>query len=379
MSDTNKTYTAVDFERYYTGAMPEREMHELEKAALDDPFLADAMEGFLNSPAFKDDIAELKERLQEKRKRKDTIPIISLMRSGWWRIAAIFIVVAGAGYFFYSLNHRESQNSITKKEILVIKDNDSATSATDTTTNDVAFQNRDLIESAREKSAILSSDSINYRSDRDTGNEIADASEKKSDKKPSAKYALKGRVTDEKGKPLAFATIKGESQKAMTDSTGQFLLSSDDSLTTALASKAGYATKSVTLQEDKEPVIAMNKTNEASGEVVVSAYSQARKLKDYDSEGKASVAKYPGSDSTDKEKFYQYLQKNLTPIVNKNNEKVTGDVLLSFTTNKKGRPRDIKVVSSSCDQCESEAIKLLKNGPDWTDKRKSDKTVLIRF
>ena len=49
----------------------------------------------------------------------------------------------------------------------------------------------------------------------------------------------------------------------MTDSTGQFLLSSDDSLTTALASKAGYATKSVTLQEDKEPVIAMNKTNEA--------------------------------------------------------------------------------------------------------------------
>ena len=91
------------------------------------------------------------------------------------------------------------------------------------------------------------------------------------------------------------------------------------------------------------------------------------------------MAKYPGSDSTDKEKFYQYLQKNLTPIVNKNNEKVTGDVLLSFTTNKKGRPRDIKVVSSSCDQCESEAIKLLKNGPDWTDKRKSDKTVLIRF
>ena len=144
MSDTNKTYTAVDFERYYTGAMPGREMHELEKAALDDPFLADAMEGFLNSPAFKDDIAELKERLQEKEKERYN-PIISLMRSGWWRIAAIFIVVAGAGYFFYSLNHRESQNSITKKEILVIKDNDSATSATDTTTNDVAFQNRDLI------------------------------------------------------------------------------------------------------------------------------------------------------------------------------------------------------------------------------------------
>jgi CarboxypepD_reg-like domain len=379
MSDINKTYTAVDFERYYAGAMPEREMHELEKAALDDPFLADAMEGFLNSPVFKDDIAELKEKLQEKRKRNHTIPIISFMRSGWWRIAAIFMVVAGAGYFFYILNHRESQNSITKKETLVIKDNDSATSATDTTSNDVAFQNRDLPKSAREKSAILSSDSITYKSHRDTGKEIADASEKNSDKKPSAKYALKGKVTDEEGKPLAFATIKSESQKAITDTTGRFLLSSADSATTALASKAGYATKSVTLQEDKEPVIAMNKTNEASGEVVVSAYSQAKKSKDHNSEGKTSVTKYTNRDSTDKEKFYQYLQKNLTPIVDKNSEKITGDVLLSFTTDKKGRPCEIKVVSSSCYQCESEAIKLLKNGPDWTDKRRSGKTVLIRF
>src|SRR5690242_1497638 len=38
-------YTAADIQRYVQGKLSAREMHAMEKAALDDPFLADAMEG----------------------------------------------------------------------------------------------------------------------------------------------------------------------------------------------------------------------------------------------------------------------------------------------------------------------------------------------
>jgi hypothetical protein len=39
-------YTLTDIERYLQGNMTAAEMHAMEKAALKDPFLADAMEGF---------------------------------------------------------------------------------------------------------------------------------------------------------------------------------------------------------------------------------------------------------------------------------------------------------------------------------------------
>ncbi len=48
MSNTNKhnaTYSAADIERYLRGELSSREMHDLENAALEDPFLADALDG----------------------------------------------------------------------------------------------------------------------------------------------------------------------------------------------------------------------------------------------------------------------------------------------------------------------------------------------
>jgi hypothetical protein len=39
-------YTAEDIQRYLAGGMEPAEMHALEKAALDDAFLAEAIEGY---------------------------------------------------------------------------------------------------------------------------------------------------------------------------------------------------------------------------------------------------------------------------------------------------------------------------------------------
>ena len=61
-------FNSDDIRRYLSGKMSREEMYQLEKAALDDPFLADAIEGFekhadINVSA---DLNELKQRLAEK-------------------------------------------------------------------------------------------------------------------------------------------------------------------------------------------------------------------------------------------------------------------------------------------------------------------------
>ena len=62
-SSKNKEYTAADIERYHAGSMPAEQMHALEKAAMEDPFLADALEGYLFTKTPAADVQKIRERL----------------------------------------------------------------------------------------------------------------------------------------------------------------------------------------------------------------------------------------------------------------------------------------------------------------------------
>ncbi len=95
-----------------------KEMHALEKAALDDPFLADALEGYavsgVNSNA---DIAELKSRLTKRIEKENTvIPITTGKKTAfsWWKIAAMIVVVAGAGLIVYQIGFNNKKNDIAQ-------------------------------------------------------------------------------------------------------------------------------------------------------------------------------------------------------------------------------------------------------------------------
>ena len=69
----NKNWNVQDFERYHSGKMPDMEKHALEKAALDDPFLDDALEGYSHTKTAVTDIADLKNTLFPKRKEAKII------------------------------------------------------------------------------------------------------------------------------------------------------------------------------------------------------------------------------------------------------------------------------------------------------------------
>lgn len=102
----NPAYTAADIQRYLKGEMSAREMHELEKAALDDPFLADALEGFGTEPAADQHLADLHERLDARVRTTDRKPILM----PWMRIAAAVILLVGLSVtaWYTLLNNRHS-------------------------------------------------------------------------------------------------------------------------------------------------------------------------------------------------------------------------------------------------------------------------------
>jgi TonB family protein len=119
---TIRSWTAIDIEKYHRGLLSAKEMHDLEKAALDDPFLADAMEGYalpgINAAA---DIAEVKKRLSERTEEsRKVIPMAAPSRSSfpWLRAAAMIILVLGAGFLVYQFGFNKDSSPIanTQKE-----------------------------------------------------------------------------------------------------------------------------------------------------------------------------------------------------------------------------------------------------------------------
>ena len=411
MVEKHKTYNAIDFEKYHNGAMSAKEMHELERAALDDPFLADALEGYLNSDSVAADIAELRLRLHEKKKDKKVFSIFILRQNGWWRVAALITIVAGGSYLFYFANYghkniHETNLAVTRSKDSVGHTPDFSTSAktlSDTSSlanippaqlakkNDAGLlipkpgkrNTASVREMTKESAKPGSSMALKQTIKADSfSNQIAMNSKNVLEEK---KYQLKGKVTDESGKPLAFATIKDNNRNraTVTDTTGIFVLHSNDSAVNATVSAAGYNIKEVTLQPNAQPTIAVEKNPAALSEVMVAGYGVKKSKRTTASVSETLDAKVSGTEINhslvNNENFDDYVKRNLVPIYDKNNLHLTGDVILSFKVNKKGRPKNIKIIKSSCTECEDEAITLLQNGPHWDNANNSIKNVLIRF
>ena len=108
-SPKNKVFTAADIERYHSGQMSEQERHALEKAALDDPFLADALEGYAYTTTAAEDLRKIQERLQEKKKEQPKVIPLFSRRTQWMRIAAAVVVIAGAGWLAVTMLNPDNQ------------------------------------------------------------------------------------------------------------------------------------------------------------------------------------------------------------------------------------------------------------------------------
>jgi hypothetical protein len=97
-SNEHKNFTAEDIQRYLEGKMTAAEMHQLEKAALDDEFLADALEGYASLPDKEHAVIlqSLKENISSKANQAKIIPVKSWWRQGMQVAAAILFLSISA-------------------------------------------------------------------------------------------------------------------------------------------------------------------------------------------------------------------------------------------------------------------------------------------
>jgi len=119
-NDNNiKKYSAIDIEKYQSGKLSAKEMHDMEKAALEDSFLADAMEGYaLAGVNVKEDIKELKKRLAEKTEGAAILPIDKNRNNNFrlLRVAAMLVFIAGAGLLIYQFGFNKKTSDIAQAE-----------------------------------------------------------------------------------------------------------------------------------------------------------------------------------------------------------------------------------------------------------------------
>jgi len=115
--ENSKQYSAADIQRYLKGEMSAEEMHSIETAALDDPFLADAIEGFEtvigkgHEEAIEVQLEKLNKEFSER--VRQPAKVIPISHSRWWQISAAAVVLVIVGFAIY--NNRMKEEDIQSK------------------------------------------------------------------------------------------------------------------------------------------------------------------------------------------------------------------------------------------------------------------------
>ena len=435
MSEEKKyrNYTAEDIEKYHGGLLSPKEMNELEKAALDDPFLADALEGYGATPVnAAADISELEKKLQERITGAKVVSMV-VPRSSfkWWKVAAAVLIIGGVGFFTYQLSTNNSNNKVAKLEekksndqpavtgldsnklkppvTTAVTDSNKGTIATTLTTSkrnlSAGYLNTTTKATNKEVASTEVSVPIPSRQENSdtpinqkqaTSNAYAFdktlAKKSESNNKELAGVApmqqkvagvreqqevnyFRGRVADANNNPLPFANITNTRDNVGTyaDAKGNFTLISPDSTLNVQVRSVGF-----------ENNLTQLKNNVANNQVILQEDKVSPdKIISYK---KSDTSRYPKSNVKFEEpepadgwsSYGLYLANNTNvPDDLKKKEFNKGDVQVSFEVSQKGDPINFKVEKSLCQKCDEEAIRLIKEGPKWRNKNKKTKRVTI--
>ena len=275
MSEQNykRKWNVADFESYHAGKMPAEEMYALEKQALDDAFLADALDGYEYTRTPLKDIKALQLQLNQKEKTKNVRWYKSTVYSKVFRVAAAIIILLGFSWIIYQKQEEEAvkiasvkSGTASRKTNLII-DKDSAQSVAAPMLVPLKSGNPDsAINKEKNNKILVPDESENELATRSAGNESINVqsgiseikalkARKKNQDNSLAKMQgikgetdklLNGRVVDNTGKPVPFASIidSNNNQNIFADSNGHFSLKNNrqNSTVAIKVTAAGYET-----------------------------------------------------------------------------------------------------------------------------------------
>ena len=413
---------------YIRGLRKGKEAHRLEKESMQDPFLADAMDGYNQVEGNHEQRIE-KLRMQvsaHSAKKKNTYAIT-------WSIAACLIIGFGISSYFLFLKKSMTDEVFIAEESVSIKLAEPAAPPTPaipatptvpaTPQKEIALattkvktdstpiseitarqaDKKDMIAEIQTTSQPQGAPVAAVPMMEEVSEETAalqevvatiDTFESESDKKMKlAKVAtilpqnnmIKGRVTDGKGEPLigASVTYKGTNIGTITNMNGEFSLVKKDDKKRLTAEYIGYNPVEIRIDTSRTMLIAMNENKQALNEVVVVGYGAKKNKKSTTTGNVVTVKEQAKKEITPqpvigKRSYQKYLKENLVRPTDDNCKDIKGEVVLSFFVDEEGKPQNITVIHGLCEFADKEAIRLVKEGPKWTS-GKLPARVTVRF
>ena len=433
-------YTAADIEKYWKGKLNPAEMHAMEKAAMDDPFLADALEGYKNTSLA--DLDSLKERLDKR--VGAVVPILNLKRKRftWIRAAAAIIIIIGIGLLVQQLvfnDKNKNAMAILEKDDKrpeSVTNNDRITP--DSINKDASTEPGSVVKKQEQKASATpkaeshvysNPDTISKTSERDV---VLKKSENESAPAGNAQVIANAEIKDESVKVRSEEKNVNDTSKSLNNKllrlpvpmektkASRAYYENDKLSEAALNNKYNY--RVVDAQNNPVPFANVMNTRDNVGTYtdirgnfnLVSSDSilhvQIRSLgydaanyklvpsntqpgdlvlkederKETNAQYRKVVSSLSRKDSAEIEEpevgwgnYNTYIANNIQIPEKVRPKNTRSDVELSFDIDKTGQPINIKVTrSSQCKECDEEAIRLLKEGPKWKRKRKKSKATV---
>jgi hypothetical protein len=338
---TNKhhsNYTLADINDYLQGRLSPAEMHAMEKAALQDPFLADALEGLhgVDAGVAERDLAAIHARLAQVNTPAKLV--YTTTSNSWMKIAAAIILFVGAGVIgWYVLKQDTGKKEIAQQNVLVTRPADSLVKQPEVkqaapekekpgealTDKKIDSRKQERIEAAeakalaeivaatRQRNAIRQADITAMESIRKPDSQqqftppappppaepehamlqgkvsglttqgssinTRDLMAPKSIR-PSQWQQFSGTILDSNANPIANASIVADQKAFVSDEKGRFVFSAPDTLQRIQVAAVGFKSTQTELKPKQPTNIVLKTDNSELNDVIVTGYgTQKRK------------------------------------------------------------------------------------------------------
>lgn len=172
--------------------------------------------------------------------------------------------------------------------------------------------------------------------------------------------------------PGVTVKVAGSSTSTVTDHEGRFTLPVPESGAKLELKYIGYGNTFVNVKNSDSLMIAMQPSNHELNEVAVMGYSRKHKMNEARAEEVADTVR-PSAGWKD---FYTYLKEK---AVTKKGKK--GTVMVSFKVSTSGQLSDFKIIKSDNPALNETAIRLIKEGPEWTGPKDGSEEIrlMVKF
>lgn len=388
---------------YITGNRKGREARRIEREAMDDPFLHDALEGYDAVPG---DPGDAIRRMQ----RRVTGAAGKMRRRIYWSAAAALLLCAGVGGYLLTLRNISMQeraiawrqdtpersvpaDSAVLAAVMSEKSRPEAKTVAETPSSHPeetpAAEDRTPLtkqkaeyaenEIARPDETVAGTPppapSEESLSQKETALPIAAESSDRPEKMQSSVQvspasdserifrkigrpaSVRGRITDRNGTPLIGATVvSGPGKGVVTDIDGNFSFDKIPGSDTLEINYLGYHTEKIPADTSRPIRIALRENNEQLSECIVVGYGTQQ------SETQQEGIRKPVPVDGHKD-YLRYLDER--KVYPDDEDLPHGKVTLRFEVDSAGRPADIEVIRSLGPAADREAVRLVREGPDW--------------